>query len=166
MIIVVAVLILSIIIYISSTYRDRINVLQIKIDTIEEKINSILLKRKELLKDSENLIKELVNTKKDIYEGFESLNSDMSMIELDRKLLVYINEFNLIKDKYSKLEEDENFSKLSFSIDEMEDLLTSYKKYYNDNIEKYNKSIKKFPISIISLIKRRKQKSFFDYNEK
>ena len=36
------------------------------------------------------------------------------------------------------------------------------KEYYNDTIQKYNKLIKTFPISIVSLFKRKKEKLFFD----
>ena len=75
---------------------------------------------------------------------------------------MYINEFYLIKDKYKELNKNEDFQKISFSIDETEDLLNAYKEYYNNNVTKYNKLIKRFPISIISLIKRRKEKLFFD----
>ena len=68
------------------------------------------------------------------------------MMELDKKLLVYINEFYLIKDKYKKLKKSEEFNKVFISISETEDNLNAYKEYYNDTIQKYNKLIKTFPI--------------------
>ena len=38
----------------------------------------------------------------------------------------------LIKDKYKELNKNEDFQKISFSIDETEDLLNAYKEYYNN----------------------------------
>ena len=83
-------------------------------------------------------------------------------MELDRKLLIYINEFYLINDKYKKLKNHDEFQKIVYRIEETQELLNAYKDYYNNVASKYNKLIKVFPINIISFIKRRKQKSFFD----
>ena len=149
--------------FIYNIYHDKLTFLNIKLSSIEEKINSTLIKRKELIKDSEKIIRNITKTNKQIYEGFEEVNEkETSMMELDRKLLVYINEFHLIKDKYQKLQKDDDFQKIAFKINETEDLLNAYKDYYNDNASKYNKVIKCFPVCIISLLKGRKEKLFFD----
>ena len=163
MIIIALILILSIIVLTSSIYRDRITFITIKLNNVEEKINSTLLERKELIKDSEKIIKEVTKTDKEVFNGLNNLDSkNPGMMELDRKLLVYINEFYLIKNKYEKLENNNDFKKIVFKINETEDVLNAYKDYYNDYASKYNKLIRRFPIIIISLIKRRKEKDFFD----
>lgn len=163
MIIVIAGIILSILLFTYIMYHDRLVFLNVRLASIEEKINSTLIKRKELLKDSEKIIKETTKTTKEIYEGIDKLNEpNIGMMELDRKLLVHVNEFYLIKDKYSKLQKNEEFQKISFKIVETEDLLNAYKDYYNECAEKYNYIIKRFPVIITTLIKRRKEKLFFD----
>ena len=161
MIIILVVVIVSIILLLYNIFHDQINSILIKLYKVEEKINSTLLKRKELIKDAEILIKEKLGTEKEIFEEFDKLNNN-NMMELDRKLLIYIGEFHLIKNKYEKLSNDENFQKIAFAINETEDLLNAYKDYYNDCASKYNKLIRKFPIIFITLIKRRKEKLFFD----
>lgn len=163
MAIIIIVLILCLIFIVYSIYHDKIIFLELKLTNIEEKINSTLIKRKELIKDSEEIIKEVAETDKEIYSGLSELNDkDINMMELDRKLLIYISEFYLIKDKYQKLQKNEEFQKIAFKITETEDLLNAYKNYYNDNAQKYNKIIKRFPLIITTLIKRRKEKFFFD----
>ena len=117
MLIVITVLIISLILLIVSIYRDKINFLSVKLANVEEKINSTLLKRKELLKDSEDVIKEITKTKKEVYINFDELNDkEISMMELDRKLLVYMNEFYLIKDKYEELQKSDDFKKIAFML--------------------------------------------------
>lgn len=163
MVVIIIVLIISILLLMINIFNDKISFLTIKLNNVEEKINSTLIKRKELIKDSENIIKDVVKTKKEIYIGFSDINNkNIDMMELDRKLLVYINEFYLIKDKYQNLQKNDDFQKIAFKIAETEDLLNAYKEYYNDNASKYNKLIKQFPIVIITLIKRKKEKLFFD----
>ncbi len=161
--IIITVFIIGIILLIYNIYHDKIKFLIIRLDNIEEKINSTLIKRKELIKESEKIIKDVVKTEKEIYSGLSEINNkNMNMMELDRKLLIHINEFHLIKDKYQKLQKNTDFQKISFAIMETEDLLNAYKDYYNDNAGKYNKLIKQFPIILITLLKRRKEKLFFD----
>lgn len=160
---VIPVFILCLFIFIINLYRDKLSFLSIKINMVEEKINGVLIKRRELLKESEIVIKQIINTNKQVYEGIETLSTaNISMIELDRKLLVYVNEFYLIKDKYKKLQKSEEFQKITFAINETVDLLNAYKEYYNDNAQKYNKLIKSFPVIIVSFFKRTKSLLFFD----
>ena len=161
--IIIIFMVLSLVIFIYNIYHNKLLFLNIKITNVEEKIKSTLIKRKELLKDSEKIIKEIVKTDKTIYEGIDKLNNtNIDMIKLDRNLLIYMNEFHLIKDKYKVLDENEDFKNLSFKINETEDKLNAYKEYYNDIISKYNTLIRRFPIIILTVLKRRKTKEFFD----
>ena len=101
MILIILTLILCIIIFAITLYNQKFNFISIKLKNITERINSSLIKRKKLLEDSEQIIKSELNTKKAIYENLKDLNKEkLDMIKLDRKLLVYIKEFYLIKDKY------------------------------------------------------------------
>jgi len=154
---------LIIIIFLYVIFKDKLSLLNIKLKNIEEKLNSTLINRKKLIEDSEKIIKDILNTDKDIYDDLKDINNpSMSMIELDRKLLVYINEFYLVKEKYKKLNSNDDFLNIAYGINETEDLLNAYKEYYNDVAERYNKLISTFPINIFSLIKRRRKKEFFD----
>ena len=125
--------IICLILFIYILLSDNFSLINIKLKNIEEKINSTLINRKKLILDSEEIIKETLKTKKQIYEDIDKLNDPkISMMELDRKLLVYINEFYLINDKYKKLKNNEEFQKIAYKIIETEDLLNAYKDYYND----------------------------------
>ena len=57
---------------------------------------------------------------------------------------------------------NQSFENIAFAINETEDRLNAYKEYYNDIATEYNKLIKSFPQIIITCIKRRKEKEFFD----
>lgn len=163
MIFVIVGFILLIIIFIYIIFNDKLSLISIKLKNIEEKLNSTLIKRKSLIEDSEKIIKEILKTDKNIYQGIGEINDpSINMIELDRKLLVYINEFYLVKDKYKKLNSSEEFLSVAYAINDTEDLLNAYKEYYNEVAENYNKLIGIFPMNVISFINRRKKKEFFD----
>lgn len=162
MVLIIVFLILTIVFFTYNVCHDKLMFLITKLDNIEEKINSTLITRKELLKDSEVIIRELTKTDKIIYDGLDEIKDNVNMMELDRKLLICVNAFHLIEKKYSKLQKNDEFQKVAFKITETEDLLKAYKTYYNDNAAKYNKFIKRFPIIIFTILKRRKEKLFFD----
>lgn len=162
MLIIIVVLIIGIVFLLYNVYHDKLSFIISKLNNIEEKIQSTLIKRKELLKDAEEVIKEKLKTEKNIFDGLDKLKDNANMMEIDKKLLVYIGEFHLIKEKYTELSKDEKFQKIAFAIAETEDLLNAYKEYYNDNANKYNKIIKTFPLIIPTIIKRKKEKLFFD----
>lgn len=163
MIVIIPLIVICLLLIIYKSYKEKFKLLNIKINNIEEKLNSTLIKRRELIKDSEEVIKDVIKTKKEVYEGIAELNnSNLSMMELDRMLIVYINEFYLIEDRYKKLKNDKRFQKIYFSINETEDLLNAYKSYYNSTIEEYNTLINKFPIIILAKLKGKKQKLFFE----
>ncbi len=163
MILLIITLLVCVILLIYITLHNKIAFLETKLNKVEELINSTLITRTSILKDTENLVKEVLKTNKTIFDGINELtNKNFSMIELDRKLLVYVNEFYLIKDKYEALKKNDAFEKLYFSLTETEDHLKAYKEFYNDNAAKYNKIIKGFPLNVVFLIKRKKEKDFFD----
>ena len=151
MIAVIIVLILSVLYYFYSAYKNKVKILNINIKTIEEKLNSNILKRKELLKDSESLIKEITKTKKEIYTNFDILNEKLNIFEMDSKTLSFLNEYNMIKEKNDKLNKNSDFLKLNFTIEENEDDINAYKIYYNKNVTEYNK-----------LVSNKKSKNFFN----
>ena len=163
MIFIIITLVICILLFIYVIFKDKFSFINIKINNIEEKIKSTLIKRKNLLEESQEIIKKTLKTNKEIYIDFEELNNpNLSMIELDRALLIHVNEFYSIVEKYKKLNKNEDFKKIIYSIKETEDLLNAYKEYYNEVSSKYNKLISIFPINILSFIKRKKKKDFFD----
>ena len=161
MIIVIIVLVISLVLFIYNIYHDKLALSYIKLYNIEEKINSTLIKRKELVKDAENKIKEIIKTDKVIFENFKEIDNNNDMFDLNKKLLLSINDFYVIKDKYKKLHNNTDFQKICFSIDETGDLLNSYKKYYDKEALEYNKLIKSLPLFFVSLITRKKEKKLF-----
>ena len=167
MIAIIIIIVLCLLYAFVKNYKENFALINIKMKNIEEKISSLLIKRRELIKDSEKIIKDVIKTDKNVYEGLADLNEQsISMTQFDKRLLAYINEFYLIESKYKKLNKNEEFKKIYLSVKDSDNELNAYKNYYNDTTVKYNKLIKNFPINIISVIKRRKEKEFFDTNEK
>lgn len=135
----------------------------IRLNEVESKIDDALRKKFDNLIGMNNIIKETIKTKKQIIDDIERLkDEEISSFDLDRKLTEALIKINFVKKQYNELQGVENLNKLSFEIDEIDEELTAYRKYYNENIVFYNTLVKKFPYNIVGLILKYKEKKFFD----
>ena len=135
----------------------------IKLNEVEGKIDETLRSKFDGLLEMNNIIKEKINTKKAIVDDITKLkDEEISSFELDRKLSEALSKINFIRKQYEELHNIDQLNKLSYDIDDMDESLAAYKKYYNENIVEYNKLIRKFPYNIIGMILKYKEKSFFD----
>lgn len=135
----------------------------IRINEAEGNINSNLRKKFDLLNRVINIINANADVNEKLFEDIIKLRSRKSTnFDLDRKLAEALVTFDVIKDKHTELKKSSAFVKISYSLDETEELLEAGKKYYNDTISGYNELIKKFPSNIVAKLCDYKEKTFFD----
>ena len=137
----------------------------IRINEVESNIDTILRKRFDLLNKSIGIIKssnDELNDKDVLKEINELRSKKLSSFELDRLLYESINEFHLYKDTIPELKNNESLMKIDLGINESEIEITALRKYYNDIITEYNKSVKVFPNMIVSKICDYKNKPYCD----
>ncbi len=156
------ILICLILIWVAATYN-RFQVFTIRINEAETNIDSVLRKRFDLLNKSIEIIKENTDTKDDVLGQIEKLKSKkLSNFELDRKLYDAMKEFNKYKERFPKLKSNDAFVKIDVAITESEAEIVAFRKYYNDIITDYNKTVKSFPTNLVGLIFSFKDKLYFD----
>lgn len=135
----------------------------IKINEAEGKIDEVLRSKFDSIIEMNNIIKEGIKTNKVIVDDISKIKSDeISSFELDRKLTQALNKINFVKDQYSELKSNEKLNKLSYDVEDMNESLQAYKKFYNESIVSYNKLIRIFPYNLIGIILKYKEKTFFD----
>lgn len=134
----------------------------IKIKEVEGKIDDTLRDKYDDLLKINNIVKEKINTDKEIIDDLENIKTDeKTSFEIHRILKESFNKLDFIKKQYDELN-TEDVNKLFYEINEMDESLNAYIKYYNENIVDYNTYIRKFPYNIIGIILKYKEKSFFD----
>ena len=134
----------------------------IRIKEVEGKIDDTLRDKYDNLLKINNIVKEKIKTDKEIVDDLEDIKTDeKSSFEIHRLLKDSFNKLDFIKKQYKELN-TEDVNKLFFEINEMDESLNAYIKYYNENIVEYNKYVRKFPFNIIGIILKYKEKAFFD----
>ena len=135
----------------------------IKINEVESKIDDTLRDKYDDLLKINNIVKEKINTDKEIIDDLENIKTDeKSSFEIHRLLKESFNKLDFVKKQYKEVNTSEDINKLFFEINEMDESLNAYIKYYNESIVEYNKYIRKFPFNIIGIILKYKEKQFFD----
>jgi hypothetical protein len=135
----------------------------IKINEVEGKIDDTLRDKYDDLLKINNIVKEKINTDKEIIDDLENIETDeKSSFEIHRLLKDAYNKLDFIRKQYDEIKKEKEIKELFDSVDDMDESLNAYIKYYNENIVDYNKYIRKFPYNIIGIILKYKEKMFFD----
>lgn len=159
-IVIIVCLLLILILATYNRFQDYI----IRINEADVSIDAVLRKRFDLLNKSIGIIQANVK-EEEVLENITKLRSKkLSNFELDRDLYDAINEFHALKEKYSKLQNNEEIIKIDINLMESESEIVGLRKYYNDIVTDYNKLVKSAPSNIIALFKGYKAKDYFDGN--
>ena len=135
----------------------------IRINEVDGKIDETLRTKYDDIMKLNNIVKEKIKTDKELVDDLSNLkNADKSSFEIHRILIESFNKIDFVKKQYKELNNSEEVNKIFYEISDIDESLSAYVKYYNDNISSYNKFIRKFPYNIIGIILKYKEKTFFD----
>ena len=145
-----------------NTFQDSI----IRINEVEATIDTNLRQKYDLINRSIAIIKGNVQIEDEIFDNIVKLRSrKISNFDLDRKLIEASNELLSLKEQYPDLNKSDEFKKIIKQINEIDERLTTFRDYYNDNITKYNKMVKSFPTNIVASFSKYQTKLFFDMKD-
>lgn len=162
-VIIIIIILVAIIGFIYATTYNRFQDYIIKINEVEGKIDETLRDKYDNILKINNIIKERIKTNKEIVDDLEELKSDeKSSFEIYRILKESYNKIDFIRKQYKEVSTSDEINKLFYEINDMDESLNAYIKFYNENITEYNKLIRKFPYNMIGIILKYKEKMFFD----
>lgn len=163
---IVIVLIILILFFIIYTFIYAYNKFQdfiIKINEVESKIDECLRNKFDIIIKLNSIIKEKIKTNKALVDDINELKDvQISSFEMDRKLNEAMSKVNFVKEKYEVFEGDEDTIRLIYEIEDIDESLLAFKKYYNECITEYNVLIKKIPYLFIGKYFKYSEKKYFD----
>ena len=103
----------------------------IRINEVEGKIDEAIREKFDIIIKLNNIIKEKIKTKKVLVDDISKLkDKKISSFEIDRKLVEALNKINFVKSQYTELETDEDVIKLTYDIEDIDESLRAFKKFY------------------------------------
>lgn len=161
-------IILYIIIFISivllllmQTYN-KIKIYVLKINSADNEIDELLRKKYDIFNKISLEIKEIDKNNNINIELEQLKEKELSSFEFERNLKDIESKIYSFKTDNNKIKKDSSINDLWHNIVNINTKIDASKKYYNDNITKYNSIVSKFPTKIISIILRLKVKNYFD----
>lgn len=164
--IVVAVLLILVIWYISTS--NKLNRSVVKIDEATSGIDVALEKRYDVLTKMIDVVKGYAKHEKETLFEVIKLREGMSMKERNEANSAMDESFkkiNVLAESYPELKSSENYKTLQQSIADVEEHLQAARRLYNSNVSSYNQLLVSFPASIVAKNKGMVKKDFFEANE-
>ncbi len=156
----VLVVIITVIFIVVLVNNNKFHMLNIKINEAEENINLLLNEKYDLLNKIGKIVKKEAND--DFFDSLNNLKVDeISKMELNKELAKYDSKITELTDYNKDIKFDNDEQKLFLDLEDIEIECSADKKYYNDNVEIYNRLVSRFPSSIIAKFKKLKIKDLY-----
>ncbi|MDD3048788.1 MAG: LemA family protein [Bacilli bacterium] len=144
-------------------YAGIYNVFQnylIRIHEVESNIDNNLRNKFDILNKASKTFKNNDKNDQIISNRLNELqDSALTSFDFDRNLIELADEFCQLNERKKT---NQTYIKICLELDEVNEKLSAYKHYYNDNILILNKLIKKFPTNIVAKISHFREMPFYD----
>lgn len=157
-------IILAIFIMFEISYYNRFQMLKIKIDEAFNSMDIAFEKKANLLERAINIIKENNKKYKEeiLLDNLTKIKSkDLDRFELNHELMLGFRDYKGLLDLDKSLAKIDALKGINEELINIDNDLNASKKYYNDNIVRYNKFVKCFPSNIVAKICKFKTLEFF-----
>lgn len=160
-----------VILFIGIIIRNKLIELKNLTDEAFSTMDVYLKKRWDLVPNLVSTVKAYAEHETDVFEkvtkeragNYEVLKSDEKITEnlnLEKGLEVLM----MVAENYPELKANENFLKLSDSLNKVEEDIANARKYYNATVRKYNDKVEMFPSMIVAKMFGYKTRKMFEAN--
>lgn len=155
-------------IFITSSYNDLVT----KEETVETSLSNLdvmLQRRADLIPNLVNTVKgytshetEIINSITEARENLVNANSLEDKATANEKLSSSLNALMVVVENYPDLKASSNFTQLSDELAGSENRIAVARKDYNDAVNSYNSSMRKFPNNLLAGMLGFSQRSYFE----
>ena len=156
-----------IILPIAGTYNSMISLEQ-QVNTSESNIDTQLQRRSDLIPNLVETVKGYAAQEKGIYTDIANARAKLAGAQTvtdkanaDSQLSSALSRLLVVVENYPDLKSSQNFRDLSVALEGTENRISVARQQYNNAVNEYNTSIRKFPNSIIAGIFRFNEKPYY-----
>lgn len=146
---------------------------------LEENVDSAWVQVENVLKRRADLIPNLVNTVKgyasheeevltqitEARASFNRANTPNEYAEANAQLERALSNLYVVVENYPELKANENFSNLQYELAGTENRISTERMRYNEAVQQYNTTIKRFPTNILANLFGFEPKQYFEIEE-
>jgi len=171
-IIIVIVVALILVFGIVSIYNN-LNTLEENVDSSWSQVENVLKRRADLIPNLVNTVKGYANYEKEVLTSitearskFESANTPGEYAEADGQLRAAVTKLYAVAENYPDLKASKNFSDFQYELSGTENRIATERRRYNEAVQSYNSTIRKFPTNIVAKLFGFEKKAYFEIDAK
>lgn len=164
---IIAVVVILVVMMIS-TYN-RLNVLDENVDSAWARVEVVLKRRADLIPNLVNTVKGYASHEKEVLLGvtearskFDSASTPEEYAQANTQLNTALNKLYAVVENYPELKANENFSNFQYELSGTENRIATERRRYNEAVEKYNKTIRRFPTNIVAKLFGFDKREYFE----
>ncbi|WP_186428789.1 LemA family protein [Clostridium sp. BSD9I1] len=154
-----------------SSYNKMITLDQ-KAKKAESNIDTQLKRRSDLIPNLVETVKGYATQEKDIFTDIANARAKLGGAQsvgekanADSQLSGALGRLLVVVEQYPQLKSNENFRDLTTNLEGTENRINIARQDYNEAVDEYNTSIRKFPASIVASIFRFEQREYYKIDE-
>lgn len=154
-----------------SSYNKMITLDQ-KVKKAESNIDTQLKRRSDLIPNLVETVKGYATQEKDIFTDIANARAKLGGAQsvgekanADSQLSGALGRLLVVVEQYPQLKSNENFRDLTTNLEGTENRINIARQDYNEAVDEYNTSIRKFPASIVASIFRFEQREYYKIDE-
>lgn len=169
-IIIVAVIIVLGILMVNS-YNNLVE-LEERVDSAWAQVENVLKRRADLIPNLVNTVKGYASHEEEVLtqitkarSSFNRANTPREYAEANAELERALSNLYVVVENYPELKASENFSNLQYELAGTENRISTERMRYNEAVQKFNTTIKRFPTNILANIFGFEPKQYFEIDE-
>lgn len=154
-----------------STYNKMVTLDQ-KVKKAESNIDTQLKRRSDLIPNLVETVKGYATQEKEIFTEVANARAKLGGAQsvkekanADSELSGALGRLLVVVEQYPQLKSNENFRDLATNLEGTENRINISRQDYNEAVDEYNTSIRRFPASILASIFRFEQKEYYKIDE-
>lgn len=170
-VLIVLAVILVLVVPVISSYNKMITLDQ-KVKKAESNIDTQLKRRSDLIPNLVETVKGYAAQEKDIFTDIANARAKLGGAQsvgekanADSQLSGALGRLLVVVEQYPQLKSNENFRDLTTNLEGTENRINIARQDYNEAVDVYNTSIRKFPASIVASIFRFEQREYYKIDE-
>ncbi len=164
------VIILLIVVLLGGSYN-RLAIGDEKVTSAWAQVENVLKRRADLIPNLVNTVKGYASHEKEVLTGiteartkFNAANTPDEYAEANAEFNRVLTNLYAVVENYPELKANENFTELQYELAGTENRIATERMRYNEAVESFNTSMRRFPTNIIAKIFGFEKRQYFEIN--
>lgn len=143
-----------------------------KVDSAWAQVKNVLKRRADLIPSLVETVKGYASHEKEVLTGiteartsFNSANTPEEFAAANAEMNRSLTNLYAVAENYPDLKANQNFSELQYELAGTENRIATERMRYNEAVESFNSSIRRFPTNIIAKMFNFEKREYFDIDE-